>query len=204
MEWRMLAVFGAVLCLWLFGPAYGINSTVAVMIGILLMIVFGLLDWEACLGEKKAWDTLLWLGGFVAMGGELKALGIFTWFGGEVGASLGAFRWEVAFPLLCAVYFYSHYLFASATAHVVGMYLVCLVTAVQVGTPPMVAAMALSLVSNLYGGLTHYGNASAPLYFGSGHCSLSHWWKVGFVASLANILVWGVVGMAWWKVIGLW
>lgn len=203
-EWRMLGVFSVVLSLWLFGPPYGINSTTAVIIGILLMIVFGLLEWEGCLGEKKAWDTLLWLGGFVAMGTELKSLGFFDWMGLQVGSSLGTLSWGVGFPVLCLIYYYSHYLFASNTAHVVGMYFVCLVTAVQIGAPPKVAALSFAVISNLFGGLTHYGNASAPLYFATGYCSLSHWWKVGFVVSVVNFIVWAVVGMAWWKCIGLW
>lgn len=203
-EKMILAVFAVVLFLWLMGPSLGINATVAVMCGIVLLCGFELVSWEECLSNKKAWDTLFWLGGFVAMGGTLKTLGLFSWLGTLLKGSLAGCSWPVAFPCICLAYFYSHYLFASSTAHVVGMYFVCLVASVQVGTPGGVAALSLAVISNLFGGLTHYGNACAPLYFSAGYSSLSTWWRVGFFASIVNVLIWATVGLSWWKVVGLW
>jgi DASS family divalent anion:Na+ symporter len=42
------------------------------------------------------------------------------------------------------------------------------------------------------------------VYFGSGHLPLATLWKQGAYMSVVNAVVFGVVGMAWWKVVGLW
>ena len=72
------------------------------------------------------------------------------------------------------------------------------------GTPPLLAALTLSFVSNLMGGITHYGIGSGPPFFGAGYVSLNDWWVYGFICSVVNLVVWLGVGGLWWKVLGLW
>ena len=67
------------------------------------------------------------------------------------------------------MYFYSHYFFASITAHVSAMYALFLAVALALGTPPLLAARVLAFFSNLMASLTHYGTAPAPILFGGGH-----------------------------------
>jgi len=95
-------------------------------------------------------------------------------------------------------------LFASQTAHVSSMYEAFLSVAVAVGTPPLLAALVLGFAGNLFSSLTHYGSGPAPVLFGSGYVELSTWWKLGFLASLINILIWLIAGGLWWKLLGLW
>jgi len=33
--------------------------------------------------------------------------------------------------------------------------------------------------------------------------SVGTWWKLGLMVSIINIVIWGVVGALWWKVLGL-
>jgi DASS family divalent anion:Na+ symporter len=73
-----------------------------------------------------------------------------------------------------------------------------------VGTPPLLAALVLGFIGNLFSSLTHYGTGPAPVFFGSGYVELGTWWKLGAIVSLINILIWAVVGGLWWKVLGLW
>ncbi len=58
--------------------------------------------------------------------------------------------------------------------------------------------------SNLFGCLTHYGAGPAPVFFGGGYVSQSKWWVTGFIISLVDMVIWGGLGMLWWKVLGLW
>jgi hypothetical protein len=30
------------------------------------------------------------------------------------------------------------------------------------------------------------------------------WWRLGFVASVLNLVIWTVLGSAWWKALGWW
>jgi DASS family divalent anion:Na+ symporter len=42
------------------------------------------------------------------------------------------------------------------------------------------------------------------MYFAMEYVSMMDWWKIGFIVSLSNLLVWGTIGFAWWKILGIW
>jgi DASS family divalent anion:Na+ symporter len=52
--------------------------------------------------------------------------------------------------------------------------------------------------------LTHYGTTPGPIYFGAGYVPQWTWWRLGFIASVLNLVVWTVVGCAWWRLLGWW
>jgi len=105
---------------------------------------------------------------------------------------------------LSLIYFYTHYLFASITAHVSAMFAPFLAVALALGSPPLLAALLLAFFSNLFASLTHYGTAPAPIFFGSGYVTLGTWWTVGALVSVVNISIWLGIGAAWWRLLGLW
>jgi DASS family divalent anion:Na+ symporter len=84
------------------------------------------------------------------------------------------------------------------------MYPAFLGLSLALGTPPMLAVFILIFFSNLFGGLTHYSLAPAPLLFGVGYVDIKSWWKIGFLTSVINILIWSTIGVAWWKFLGYW
>ncbi|MFG1515037.1 anion permease, partial [Halobacteriovorax sp. ZH3_bin.1] len=161
------------------------------------------LNWDDIKSEKGAWDTLIWFGVLVMMADYLNKFGFVPWFSKYVAMEVSALTWTLAFPILAGIYFYSHYFFASATAHVTAMAAVFIGVGVQVGVPPYLMAITLGFFSNLFGSLTHYGSGPAPVFFGSGYVELSDWWKMGFLISIVNILIWMIIGGAWWKLLGL-
>lgn len=110
----------------------------------------------------------------------------------------------MSFGILVLLYFYSHYFFASGAAHIGAMFTAFLSVASALGTPPYLGACVLSFVSNLMGGLTHYGIGSAPVFYGAGYVPLGQWWGYGFLISVVNLIIWLGVGGLWWKAIGLW
>lgn len=203
-EWVMLACFVLLLSLWILGSTLNLHATTTALLGLGLLLVSRVLSWDDVLREKGAWDTLVWFAALVTMAAFLSTLGLVPWFGEAVGRRLAGSTWMVAFTVLSLVYFYSHYLFASATAHVSSMYAPFLGVALVVGTPPLLAALALGYISNLWGSTTHYGAGPAPILFGAGYVSVGDWWRVGLIVSLVNVALWFVVGSIWWKVIGVW
>ena len=72
------------------------------------------------------------------------------------------------------------------------------------GAPPWVAALLLAYGSNLMASVTHYGTTPGPIYFGANYVPQWTWWKLGFVISVANLIVLCTVGPIWWKLLGLW
>jgi DASS family divalent anion:Na+ symporter len=206
-EWMMLGTFVLLLVLWIFGPQLGgLSATAAALVGLGVLLLTGVLSWSDVQQEEGAWNTLVWFAALVMMAGFLNTLGLIPWFSGTVGTALKAagLTWTAAFAVVALVYFYSHYLFASNTAHVSAMYGAFLAVAIAVGAPPMLAALVLAFFSSLFSSMTHYGAGPAPVLFGSGFVDVGTWWKLGLVVSVVNIAIWLGVGGVWWKVLGIW
>ena len=140
------------------------------------------------------------------MSGQLNTLGVVGHFSSIVSGALAAanFGWPQAFAALHFGYFIMHYFFASQSAHVGALYPAFLSMMLASGTPPMLAALTLGFNTNLFGGLTHYASGQAACYFSSGHVPMSLLWKQGAYMSVVNLLIYSTVGMAWWKMLGLW
>ncbi|UCC29310.1 MAG: anion permease, partial [Phycisphaerales bacterium] len=200
----MLGTMALLLALWIFGGRLGVHSTVAALVGLCVLLVTRVLTWEDMLNEKGAWNTFIWLSALVMMASQLSKLGLIAWFSATVGGFFTAISWLPAFVMLSLIYFYSHYFFASNTAHISAMYAAFLGVAVGVGAPPLLAALVLGFFSNLFSSMTHYGTGPAPVFFGSAYVKLADWWKLGAVISVVNIAIWLGLGGIWWKFIGIW
>ncbi|KAK3028624.1 hypothetical protein RJ639_039967 [Escallonia herrerae] len=71
--------------------ALDIASVVPAMLGLSILLLWGVLDWDDCLSEKSAWDTLAWFAVLVGMGGQLTNLGIISCSGMPFPVMLGLF-----------------------------------------------------------------------------------------------------------------
>lgn len=201
-EWLMLLAFFILLTLWIFGGALSIDATTTAFIGLTILLLTSVLTWEDVKAEKGAWDTIVWFAVLVMMASSLNELGFIGWFSDLIKAKIGGLSWYVAFPVIIVVYFFSHYIFASATAHVAAMYAALLGVGVAVGIPPMLLAMMLGFLGSIYGVLTHYGHGPAPVFFGSGYVELKAWWLRGLEIGIVLLVIYMVVGGLWMKVLG--
>ncbi len=202
-EWVVLGVFVLALALWGTATLTKLDATVVALLGVGIMLATGVIAWDDVLGERGGWDALIWFGGLVGMATMLGRLGLIKWFSEFVAGYVKGWAWLPALGVLVLVYLYSHYGFASLTAHVSAMFVPFLTVAVAAGVPPLLAALSLAFFSNLNASLTHYGTGPAPIYYGAGYTDLKTWWGVGFVASLVNIVIWMGIGPFYWKALGL-
>jgi len=204
-EWVTAAALSITVSLWIFGPALGVDNVAAALCGLVLLLLSGVVSWQDCLDNGQAWDTLVWFAALIAMASALNREGFIPWLAAQVVRAVGGLRlgWPAASLLVVGTYFYSHYLFASISAHVGSMYGAFLAVAVSCGAPPVPAALALAQLSALMGCLTVYGISSAPLYFNCGFVGQAEWYRTGLVLSVFYIAVWLAIGGLWWKAIGL-
>ena len=171
------------------------------MIGLSILLLLGVLDWDDCLSEKSAWDTLAWFAVLVGMAGQLTNLGVVTWMSSCVAKVLQSvsLSWPAAFGILQASYFLIHYLFASQTGHVGALYSAFLAMHLAAGVPGTLAALALAFNTNLFGAITHYSSGQAAVYYGGMHllsqikhtivkhlCFKSHFMNFIFANNLSN------------------
>lgn len=210
----MLGTFAMLLFLWadvpaiLFGPAFSLDPTVVALLGLFTLLITGTIDWDDVLSEKSAWDTLIWFGALVMLANELNKLGVIAWFSGGLQSGIAAaeLSWQASAAVLVLVFVFSHYLFASTTAHISAMMLAFL----TVGAALVPAAylvpflLMMTAASCIMMTLTHYATGTSPIIFGSGYVTLGKWWQVGFVMAVFELLVFAVVGTLWWKLLGFW
>ncbi|KAK9130121.1 hypothetical protein Sjap_010608 [Stephania japonica] len=204
-EWAMIGTMILAVSLWIFGEAIGIGSAVAAMLALCTLLISGVLNWDDCLGEKSAWDTLAWFAVLVGMAGQLANLGIVTWFSDCVANFLQSFSlsWPSAFGVLQAAYFFIHYLFASQAAHVGALYSSFLAMHVASGVPGVLAALSLAFNTSLFGALTHYSSAQAAAYYGAGYVDVPDFFRLGIIMAAVSAVIWVGVGVFWWKFLGL-
>ncbi len=203
-EWTMLVVFALVAGLWMTTALHGINYAIVALVGIGVLLLSSVLDWEDLISERGAWDVFIWYGGLVQMAEALGETGITNRFAETAASLTSGWNWWAALALLLLIYFYAHYGFASITAHATAMFIPFLTVILAAGAPPYLAVLSLAYFSNLDASLTHFGTTPAPIYFGAGYVTQRKWWWLGLLASLINIPIWVIVGFSWWKLLKLW
>ncbi|KPD02276.1 DASS family sodium-coupled anion symporter [Moellerella wisconsensis] len=211
-EFITLGVFALLLMMWagvpamIFGNTFAINPTTAALIGLAILLSTGVLSWDDVLKNKGAWDTVVWFAALVMMATYLGKLGLIKWLSMTVGGSIEqmGISWIGGMLILVLVYVYSHYFFASTTAHITAMFAAFFAAGLALGVPPMLLGLTLAFSSSLMMSLTHYGTGTAPIIFGSGYATLGEWWKVGFIMSIVNLIIWLTLGSMWWKYLGYW
>ena len=207
-----LVVFGMLLVMWagvpaiIFGSAFTINPVAAAFIGLSVLLCTGVLGWDDILKTKGAWDTITWFAALVMMASFLSKLGLINWFSQIVGAAIDhmGIDWIGGVLLLVLIYVYSHYFFASTTAHIMAMFAAFFTAGLALGAPPLLLGLILAFSSSLMMSLTHYATGTAPIIYGSGYTTLAEWWKIGFILSVVNLFIWIVIGVLWWKLLGYW
>jgi DASS family divalent anion:Na+ symporter len=200
----MLSTLALLLFLWMVGDKFGVDATSAAFLGLALLLVGGVLNWEDILTEKSAWDTFIWLTTLVMMTAYLGKLGMISWFSQHIQAMVGGYSWPIALAMLLTVFFYSHYFFASLTAHISSLYPAFTAVAIATGTPPMLACLMFAFVATLSGCTTHYGTGCGVVYFNTGYVSFSKWWSIGAIMGFIHMIIWCGFGPMWWKFLGIW
>lgn len=203
-EKGLVIILTLMLAGWATQPWHGVQAVLVAFVGLALMVLTGVMEWDELLLEKRAWDVLIWLGALIMMADGLNAQGVIRAFTSEVGRDLQGLAWMPALVLLVVGYTFIHYVFAGMTAQITALYAAFLLLALGAGVPAKVAVTALAFFSCLNASLTHYGTAPGPIFFGAGYVSQTTWWRVGFVVVLFQLVSWLGVGLIWWKVLGLW
>src|SRR5262249_28176584 len=153
----MLGVFALVLILWLTGEWHGISATAVAYIGLSLLLLSGVLAWQAIVDDKGAWDAFIWFGGLIMLAGQFEKAGFPKAFANSAAALVTGWSWWWALAALVIIYMYAHYAFASLVAHVTAMFPAFFAVAIGLGAPPLVAALAFGVFSSLNAATTHYG-----------------------------------------------
>ena len=129
-----------------------------------LMVLTAVVDWDDIVANRQAWATLVWFATLVALADGLNRTGFVAWFAQNVAAQVQGSSARTGLIVLVSVYFFSHYLFASITAHTTAMLPVILAVGAAIPGMPL---RTLSLMIVLSGGimsiLTLYAGGPNPV-----------------------------------------
>ncbi len=200
----LIVVFFILIVLWINGPKFGLSATTVALLGLSVLLITKVINFEDNLADKGAWHTFIWFGTLIMLSDFLFKFGLMTWFGSKLQFLFIDTSPINSLIILSLLYFYIHYFFASSTAHITVLFPTFLVLFVNAGMPGLLAALVLSFLSILSAGLTHYGLSSTPIFFGAGYMKTKDWWYIGLVTSIVYLLIWVFIGGAWWKLLNLW
>jgi DASS family divalent anion:Na+ symporter len=200
----LVAILLAVMAGWVTSNWHGISNTFVALAGLSAILLARVLTWDDLLNERRAWDALIWFAPLLMMSDALNETGVIKLLSGKLFGLMAGWPWMLVLMALGVSYFYLHYGFASLTAQATALYPGFLAAALASGVPPLLAALPLAYLSSLNAALTHYGTGSAPIFFSAGYVRQAEWWRIGFLISVVDVVVWMGIGVCWWKLIGFW
>jgi L-tartrate/succinate antiporter len=196
-EITLAGLVGVALVLWIFGGDY-INATSAALVVICLMLLTRVVTWDDMMKNSTAWNTLTWFATLVALADGLNKVGFVKWFADAVAAHMTGLSPSTALIALLLVFYFTHYLFASVTAHVTALLPVMLAVASTIpGLDMPLFALLLCLTLGIMGVLTPYATGPSPVYYGSGYLPSQDYWRLGGIFGVMYIVVLLLVGLPW-------
>ena len=188
-EWMLGVLVLIALALWIFADDY-VNPTTAALMVIAFMLVTGVVTWDDMLANRQAWNTFAWFATLVSLADGLSKTGFVKWFADVMSHHMSGFSPTAAAVILVLIFFFTHYMFASVTAHTTAMLPVMLTVGSTIPGMPMEAfSLLLALTLGIMGILTPYGTGPSPVYFGSGYLPAADYWRLGAIFGVVYIVV---------------
>ena len=170
--------------LWIAGGSV-IDATMVALVAISLMLIFAVVSWDDIVGNRAAWNVLVWFATLVVLADGLSKVGVVDWVGRGASAALAGHSPMFVMTVLVVLFFMLHYMFASLTAHATALLPVFVAAGTSVPDMPVrVFAMLLVFSLGIMGVLTPYATGPAPVYFASGYISRKDFWRLGLVFGL--------------------
>jgi len=205
-EKKLVVLFVLALIGWATSTITKLDPSAVAIAFVALAILTGIVTWDKVLACKNAWSILIWYAGIVSLANGLSKLGFFAWLGKLLGQNM-QFAMGNKMVFLVAVILLGivvRYLFASTIAFIATMVPLLYTLGAAAHLPPIPLILLVAASSQLASAQTHYSNACGPILFGSGYVPQSTWWKIGHITTYLGMLIYFVVGLTWWKVLGLW
>jgi L-tartrate/succinate antiporter len=193
------ATMGALVLLafltWVFAAKW-INPTAAILAVVSLMVLMRIIEWNDVVGNRSAWDTVIYFGTLLTLADGLNRLGVVTWAANAATRTLLGMPPLLTMVLLVSFFFGAHYLFASLTAHTIVVLPALLSAGALIsGMPVKVFSLLLVYAIGLMGVITPYATGPAPVYFSSGFIPRRDFWALGLVFGLINLVALLAIGM---------
>jgi citrate:succinate antiporter/L-tartrate/succinate antiporter len=205
-EWTMAALVMAAIALWVSGsnpritlPWLGsnfIHPTGVVLVVAAAMLVLRVIGWDDLVADREAWSVFLYFAMVLTLADGLNRTGFIAWFAQRASGPLHGVDARLAIAALLALFFWSHYLFASITSHALAVLPVVLAVAQGIAgvDGPLLALLCIYSLG-LMGVISPYATGCAPIYADSGYIGRGQFWRLGALFGALYFAV--VVGVVW-------
>jgi L-tartrate/succinate antiporter len=194
-ELGMAALVVLALGLWIFGRSF-LDATSVALLVIALMVIGRIVAWDDIVGNKGAWNILVWFATLVTLADGLARVGFVGWFAKGAAGVLDGFSPMTVMIALVVLFFFVHYMFASSTAHTTAVLPVVLAAGAAVpGVPVAKFAMLLCYALGLMGVISPYATGPSPIWYGSGYVGRRDFWLLGLVFGLIFLGALLVIGV---------
>ncbi len=185
------------LVLWIFGKELKVDATMAAISIVAVMVLTRVISWDDVIGNKPAWNILVWFATLVALASGLNDVGVLKWIGKGTESYLSGLTPTLLMISMIVFFFILHYFFASLTAHTTALLPIFVVIAAKLIAPEQLMTFMILLTSTigLMGIITPYGTGPSPIWYGAGYISQGRWWALGAIFALIfmSVLILGVV-----------
>ena len=185
------------LVLWIFGKELKVDATMAAISIVAVMVLTRVISWDDVIGNKPAWNILVWFATLVALASGLNDVGVLKWIGKGTESYLSGLTPTMLMISMIVFFFLLHYFFASLTAHTTALLPIFVVIAAKLIAPEQLMTFMILLTSTigLMGIITPYGTGPSPIWYGAGYISQGRWWALGAIFALIfmSVLILGVV-----------
>jgi DASS family divalent anion:Na+ symporter len=203
-EWVMGLTFLGLVSLWALSGFLGIDKTAIAFGGLFVIMVSGIFSVADLKEEGGTLEVFVWFAILFSLSTSLNQLGFMTWLGGQVAGFVTGQSWPLVYAVLLSSYVLIHYFFVSQSAQMLALYPVYLTVGITAGVPPVLIAYMLLFATNFFSVLTPQASSANVIFVGSGYVTSSEVYRYGGVVTIANTLVYGVIGSVWILAIRSW
>ena len=196
-EWITGVTFIAMVVLWALSGVLGMDKTAIALLGLAVLMVANIFTLQDFKEQGEALSTFIWFAALYTLSTYLNEFGFMAYLGEGIAGHLTGLSWPVVYVLLVVIYVLIHYLFVSQTAHMLALFGVFLGVGLGAGVPGEMMALMLLFATNFNSVITPQGSSANVLFLSSGYLTTGEVYRHGGVVTLANTLIYLIVGTAW-------
>ena len=171
-----------------------------------LVLLLDVMDWNDVISAKGGWSVFVWFGAFFGVATALANAGFYTWLAKELEKvlDLSHVNGLLVMFILVIISLLVRYFFVSNSAFVASVYPVLFTLALNSQANIKILALLLAFFSPLGALLTHYGNGAGLVIFAFDYVPQKDFWRIGTIMVVVALFIIFLIGLPYWKLIGLW
>ncbi len=203
-EWQTAFVFLGVVILWMTGSMTKIDSTIAVLMGVVALYVFRVITW-ADANKTPAFQFMMLLGGGFLIANMLIDTKAADWAAAQLFKmlSLNGASTLVVLLVVMLVVQYLHIPFMGTTKMTTMVMPIVIGLAASAKVPVVALAMPAGMLIGGYPLFLFYNTIPNLLVYGTNELKMSDFPKVGFVVCTLAVILYAACATTYWRWLGL-